>query len=181
MSSGSGSTTAHHLLVATFGDEERASRALLGLLAAVGHDAIGMSAVVVRRHDGKVRFAETKDRTGGQGAIAGAGVGAMAALVGVLFTPLALLSAPIGAVIGGLVGTLRDTGYDDHDLVALGHDLTPGQSALIVDLGDDLLDTARREFEEAGASRVVTAAVDADLAAILDAAAGDLELGRDET
>jgi uncharacterized membrane protein len=173
------SASPRHLLVATFADEQRAGRALAMLVPALGHESIRMAAVVVHAPDGKVHFAETHDHTAGQGFIAGAGVGAMAALVGVLFTPLALLTAPIGGAIGAVVGKLRDSGFDDAELRGLGDDLAPGQSAVIVELGDEHLEQAQRLLAELQVQRVVMVAVDAQLSAVLDAEAGDLTLRPD--
>jgi uncharacterized membrane protein len=104
------------LLVATFADDAGAARALATLAPALGPDAIGQAAVVARREDGKVRFVETNDTTTAQGALQGAGIGALAGLLGILFTPVALLALPIGAGVGALVGKLRDTGFEDDDL-----------------------------------------------------------------
>jgi uncharacterized membrane protein len=175
----SDTAASHHLLVATFADEPTASRALSLLVPGLGHEALRSAAVVVRSPEGKVRFAETHDRTAGQGAIAGAGAGAMAGLVGVLFTPLALLSVPLGAVVGAVVGKMRDTGFDDAELVALGEDLQPNQSALLVDLDDALWEKAERLLAEVDVQRIVRATVDADLATLLDAEVGDVQITPD--
>lgn len=167
------------LLVATFNEAESAARGLATLAPGLGAGKLGMAAVVVKLPNGKVKFVETHDKTAGQGALHGAGVGALAGLVGILFTPVALLSAPIGGAVGALVGKFRDTGFEDDELKGLGNDLQPGQSALIVSVDNDSVDKAKRLLAEVGVQRVVPVTVGADLADVLDAEAGDLQLQPD--
>jgi uncharacterized membrane protein len=167
------------LVVATFENETGATRALATLLPGLGIENIGQAAVVSRRPDGKVKFVETHDRTAGQGALAGAGIGAFAGLLGILFTPVALLGLPIGAGVGALVGKLKDSGFEDDELKALGADLESGKSALIATVETDDVDKAERLLEEVDASDIVVKEIDADLAALLDeeaAAAGEAPL-----
>ena len=161
-------STTLKLLVATFADDAGAARALATLAPALGPEAIRQAAVVAKRDDGKVRFVETDDTTTGQGAIQGAGIGAFAGLLGILFTPVALLGLPIGAGVGALVGKLRDTGFEDDDLRALGADLDAGHSALVAQIETDDLDKANRLLTEVEAVHVTVKEVDADLAAGLD-------------
>jgi uncharacterized membrane protein len=165
------------LLVASFSDDAGAARALATLAPALGPDAIGQAAVVSKRADGKVKFSETNDTTTAEGAWQGAGIGALAGLLGILFTPVALLGLPIGAGVGALVGRLRDTGFEDDDLRALGADLDAGHSAMVMTVEMDDVDKATRLLDEVDAVHVVVREVDADLAAALDeeaaAAAGD--------
>ena len=165
------------LLVATFSNDAGAARALATLAPALGPDAIGQAAVVSRRADGKVKFSETNDTTTAEGAWRGAGIGALAGLLGILFTPVALLGLPIGAGVGALVGKLRDTGFEDDDLKALGADLDTGRSAIVMTVEMDDVDKAQRLLAEVDAVHVAVKEVDADLAAALDeeaaAAAGD--------
>ncbi len=161
-------STTLKLLVATFADDAGAARALATLAPALGAEATGQAAVVSRRPDGKVRFFETDDTTTAQGALQGAGIGALAGLLGILFTPVALLGLPIGAGVGALVGKLRDTGFDDDDLKALGADLDAGHSALIVTIQTDDIDKAKRLLAEVDAAHVAVKEVDAELAAVLD-------------
>lgn len=167
------------LVVATFENETGATRALATLVPGLGIENIGQAAVVSRRPDGKIKFVETHDRTAGQAALAGAGVGAFAGLLGILFTPVALLGLPVGAGIGALVGKLKDSGFEDDDLKALGADLESGKSALIATVEIDDIDKARRLLDEVDASSVVVKEIDAELAAVLDeeaAAAGETPL-----
>jgi uncharacterized membrane protein len=156
------------VLVATFSDVTGATRALATLAPTVG-EGVDKAAVALTDDNGKVRFAETHDRTTGQGALQGAGIGAMAGLVGLLFGPVGLLGMPIGAAVGGLVGKLRDTGYDDDELRELGADLSPGTSALVATIREDAIEKARRLLSEVDVRRVIVREVDADLATALDA------------
>ncbi len=161
-------STTLKLLVAGFADDAGAARALATLAPALGPEAIRQAAVVAKRDDGKVRFVETHDTTTGQGAIQGAGIGAFAGLLGILFTPVALLGLPIGAGVGALVGKLRDTGFEDDDLRALGADLDAGHSVLVAQIETDDLDKAKRLLAEVDAAHVTVKEIDADLAAALD-------------
>lgn len=156
------------MLLATFDDEGGSTRALATLVPALA-GSIDMAAVVVARPDGKVSFIETHDRSTGQGALQGAGVGAMAGLVALLFGPVGLLGMPIGAAVGGLVAKLRDTGFDDDELKEFGSDLSPGTSALIATLQEEAIEKARRLLSEVDVLRVVVREIDADLATALDA------------
>jgi uncharacterized membrane protein len=156
------------LLIATFADDAGAARALATLTPALGPEAIGQAAVVSKGPDGKVRFLETHDTTTAQGAWKGAGIGAFAGLLGILFTPIALLGLPIGAGVGALVGKLRDTGFEDDDLRALGADLDGGRSALVATVETDDVEKAKRLLDEVDVVHATVKEVDADLAVALD-------------
>ena len=156
------------LLVATFSDGAGAARALATLTPGLGPQAIGQAAVVSQGPDGKIRFSETDDTTTGEGALKGTGVGALVGLLGILFTPAAIIALPVGAGVGALVGKLRDTGFEDDDLRALGADLDAGHSAMVMTVETDDVDKARRLLAEVDAVHVAVKEVDADLAAVLD-------------
>lgn len=170
-------TTSLKLVVATFATDAGAARALATLIPGLGPGNVGQSAIVAKGSEGKIRFVETDDTTAAQGAMQGAGIGAFAGLLGILFTPVALLGLPIGAGIGALVGKLRDTGFEDDDLKAMGADLENGRSALVATVDVEDLDKARRLLGEVDAVDVVVKEVGADLATALDdeaaAATGD--------
>ena len=156
------------LVVATFADGAGAARALATIVPGLGPEKIGQAAIVSKGSDGKIRFLETADTTAAQGAWQGAGIGAFAGLLGILFTPVALLGLPIGAGIGALVGKLRDTGFEDDDLKAMGEDLDAGHSALVATVDVDDIEKAKRLLAEVDAVNVAVKEVDADLAAALD-------------
>lgn len=159
------------IITATFDDEVRAAKGLVTLASALDHGELGPSAVVMRTGDGKVRFVETHDSTPAQGAVKGFGFGAIAGLVGILFGPVALLGAPIGAGVGALLGRLRDTGFEDDALRDLGADIGSGTSALLATVSADAVDKAKRLLGEVGATRVLVSEMGTDLASILDATA----------
>ncbi len=161
------------IVIATFSNPERAPRALASL--APGLDGgIGMAAIVSRTDDGKIRFVETHDRTAGQGALHGGGLGAIGGLIGLVFGPVALLGAPVGMAIGALIGKLRDTGFDDDDLKALGDDLPTGSAALLATVAEDDVARAVRLLTELQADRVLIKELDTELADALDVIARPL-------
>ena len=156
------------IITATFDDEIRSTQALAMLASALDHGDLGPSAVVIRTDDGKVRFIETHDSTAAQGAVKGFGFGAIAGFVGILFGPVGLLGAPIGAGVGALLGKLRDTGFEDDALKELGADLASGTSALIATIDAGAIEKAKRLLGEVGVKRVVVSEIGTDLASILD-------------
>ena len=118
------------VVVAVFQTEQGADSVLYDLEAAksAGYYGIQNAAVLRRDKDGKLHIQEKKDWGGGEGAAAGAVIGA---IVGAITGPGAVLVGAAGAVIGGLAAKLRDSGFDDERLKALGESLTPGTSALV--------------------------------------------------
>ncbi len=155
------------IVIATFGDERHATRALASLAPGLD-DGVGMAAIVARSEVGKIRFVETHDRTAGQGALHGGGLGAIGGLIGLAFGPFALLGAPVGMAVGALIGKLRDTGFDDNELKGLGEDLPAGSAALIATLGDTDVARAIRLLTELQAQRVLIEEIDAELSHALD-------------
>ena len=162
------------LLAATFGGPDQATRALATLVPALGEDAVAMAAVIRKEQDGAVHWAETHDSGAAEGAVVGFGFGAVAGLLGIMLGPVALLGAPIGAGIGALVAKLRDSGYEDEDLKALGEDLAPGESALVANISAGDLEKARRLLDELEVKRVVVRGVSSDVGAMLDEEAAAL-------
>jgi len=163
-----GETKTLKLIVATFADQVGAARALATIVPALGPGNLGQAAIVSKGPDGKIRFLETDDTTAAQGAWKGAGIGAVAGLLGILFTPVALLGLPIGAAVGALVGKLRDTGFEDDALKAMGEDLDAGHSVLVAMVEVDDVEKAKRLLAEVDVVNLAVKEVDADLAAALD-------------
>jgi uncharacterized membrane protein len=95
------------------------------------------AAVVVRRDDGSVKIEETADPSGKTWAKRGAVAGG---LVGLIFPPSIIASAVVGAVGGGIWGKVRDKGFRDEDLEAIGESLTPGSSAIIAIAEDRMIE-----------------------------------------
>ncbi len=131
MGSSMGSSSAaveKHLVVATFGDEDRALGVMQALLAAdkAGTLAVDETAIVRKEDDGRISIKEWNDLSTGKGAGVGAAAGG---LLGALFGKM--LS---GAVLGGLLGAgaayVVDAGVSDARLKALGESLPNGSSAV---------------------------------------------------
>ena len=160
------------LVVATFADETGAARALATIVSGVGPERIGQAAIVSKEYEGKIRFHETAHTSVAVGAAEGAGIGVCVGLLGLLVTPLGLLGLPIGAAVGALVAKLRDTGFDDDDLKAMGSDLDAGHSALVATMDLDDVEKAERLLDEAGAVNTAVREVNVSLVAALDAHAG---------
>ena len=118
------------LIVAAFRDEAAAKAALNELKQAQKAKLIKIESAAVLRKDekGKLHIKETHDMGGGKGAALG-GVGGAA--IGLIAG--ATLAAPlvVGALVGGLVAKLRDSGFSDERLQTLGEGLTPGSSAIV--------------------------------------------------
>jgi len=118
------------LVVAAFQDEVSAKAALKELKKAQRAKLIKIENAAVLRKDekGKLHIKETGDMGGGKGAALG-GVGGAA--VGLIAGAALAAPAVVGALIGGLVAKLRDSGFSDERLKAIGEGLTPGSSAII--------------------------------------------------
>src|SRR4051794_39600616 len=124
------------------------------------------AAVVVHGADGKVTFEETADpsgkKMGKHGAIAGG-------LVGLIFPPSIIVGAVVGGAGGGIWGKIRDKGFKDDELKAVGESLTPGSSAIIAiaeDRGVKQLETGLEGYE-----RLTRHVMSADAAAMVTAEA----------
>ena len=103
------------VIVAAFQDEEAAKGALKALKQASREGLIKIENAAVLRKDkkGKLHIKETHDMGGGKGAALG-GVGGAA--IGLIAG--ATLAAPVvvGALVGGLVAKLRDSGFSNKRL-----------------------------------------------------------------
>jgi uncharacterized membrane protein len=118
------------LVVAAFQDEQTAKAALKELKNAQKAKLIQIENAAVLRKDekGKLHIKETGDMGGGKGAALG-GVGGAA--IGLVAGAALAVPAVVGALVGGLVAKLRDSGFSDARLQAIGEGLTPGSSAII--------------------------------------------------
>lgn len=153
------------LIVAIFSDEDGADRALKELRQAKRERLIGIeNAAVIRKGlDGEVRFKETADMGGGQGAVIGAVVGAV---VGIMTGGVGLLLGAAGALVGGLAAKLHDTGFDDARLRVAGESLQPGSSAIVAVIEHKWVGELAETLTGAGAD-VLTEDIPADIAALL--------------
>jgi len=155
------------LIVAAFQDERSAAEALRALKQARREKLIGIQNAAVLRKDakGKLHIQETADMGGGKGATLG---GVAGAAIGLIAGPALLVPAAVGALVGGLAAKLRDSGFSDERLKALGENLKPGSSAIVAVVEHRWVDEVEQAMAEAGAD-AVTAALGADIAAQLEA------------
>ena len=132
-------------------------RALAVLDGAVG-DGIGNAAVLYLTPEGRARLVESKDWCSGRAAVVGGLMG--------------LLGGPIGALAGGVLGVLpsrlRDAGFDDGQLKEFGESLTPGTTAILVEVHEPALATALELLVTLNATRLVTVEIDADLSSVFE-------------
>jgi uncharacterized membrane protein len=159
------------VFVAVFGNESEAKEALGDFQAMRKDDSIDLidAAVIVRGADGKVKFEETIDPSGKKWAKRGAIAGG---LVGLIFPPSLIGTAIVGAAGGGLWGKVRDKGFKDEDLKAIGESMDPGTSAIIAVAEDHVAEQLARGLE--GYERIARHAVSAE-AALQIMEAGDEE------
>jgi uncharacterized membrane protein len=120
------------------------------------------AAVIVRGADGMVRFEETADPSGKKWAKGGAIAGG---LVGLIFPPSIIGTALVGAAGGGIWGKVRDKGFRDEDLEAIGEALAPGTSAIIAVAEDRVIERLQQGIE--GYQKIARHAVSAEAAAQL--------------
>ena len=133
--------------------DTRSIAAPLGMMvlkAAKWAGLIGIQNAAVLRRDqkDKLHIKELKDWGGGKGAVFG---GALGAVVGVLAGPGALAVGAAGALIGGLAAKLRDSGFSDARLKAVGDSLKPGTSAIVAVIEHKRVAQLQKEMEEAEA------------------------------
>jgi uncharacterized membrane protein len=150
------------VFVAAFGNEEQAGEALRDYQAMDREGSIELidAAVVVHRADGTVKFEETIDPSGKKWAKRGAIAGG---LVGLIFPPSIIAGAVVGGAGGGIWGKIRDKGFKDEDLKAVGESLEPGTSAIIAIAEDRVLERLTRGIE--GYRKIARHAVSAEAAA----------------
>jgi uncharacterized membrane protein len=149
------------IFIATFGDEAEAKRSLEDFQAMDREGSIELidAAVIVRGADGKVRFEETADPSGKKWAKRGAIAGGV---VGLIFPPSLIASAIVGGGAGGIWGKIRDKGFKDEDLKAIGESMEPGTSAIIAIAEDRMIERLEKGLE--GYDRIARHALSAEAA-----------------
>ena len=155
------------LIVAAFKNEDSAKAALKDLKKAQKDKLIKIEDAAVLRKDekGKLHIKETHDMGGGKGAALG-GVGAAA--IGVIAGTALVVPVAVGALVGGLVAKLRDTGFSDERLKFVGEGLTPGSSAIIAVVEHKWVAQLEEALAESEAD-LLTLELQADIAEQLEA------------
>jgi uncharacterized membrane protein len=166
----SSSSSTMEVFIAAYGTEEGAGAALKDFRAAERAGSIDLidAAVIVHKAEGKVKFEETGDPSGKKMAKRGAIVGG---LVGLIFPPSIIASAVVVGGAGGVWGKIRDKGFKDEDLKAIGESLPPGSSAFIAIAEDRVVEQLERGL--AGYERIAKHAVSAEGAAVIVAEVND--------
>ena len=160
------------VFIAAFETEDGAAAALKDFRAMDREGSIVLidGAVVTRGTDGKVHFEETADPSGKKWAKRGAIAGG---LVGLIFPPSLIVGAAVGGAGGGIWGKIRDKGFKDEDLKALGESLEPGTSAIIAIAEDRMIERLERGLT--GYQNIARHALSAEAAAVIVAEADEDE------
>lgn len=155
------------LIVAAFKDEKAAKEALKSLKQAQKEKLIKIDNAAVLHKDakGKLHITETADMGGKKGAALG---GVTGAAIGLIAGPFLLVPAAVGALVGGLAAKLRDSGFSDSRLEALGEGLKPGSSAIVAIVEHTWEAQVKEAMAQAGAD-LLTASLSADISQQLDA------------
>jgi uncharacterized membrane protein len=156
------------VFIAAYESEDGAEAALKDFRAMDREGSIELidAAVAVHTADGKVKIEETADPGGKTWAKRGAIAGG---LVGLIFPPSIIAGALVGGAGGGVWGKIRDKGFKDDDLKAIGESLPTGSSAIIVIAEDRVIERLQRGLE--GYERIARHALSADAAALVVAEA----------
>ena len=156
------------VFIAVFDNETQAGQALRDFRTMHRQGAIDLvdAVVVVRKADGKVNFEETADPSGKTWAKRGAIAGG---LVGLVFPPSIIAGLAVGGAGGGIWGKIRDKGFKDDDLKAIGESLEPGTSAIIALAEDRVVQQLQQGLE--GYQKIARHALSAEAAAAVVAEA----------
>ena len=135
-----------HIIGMSFDKTTRAEEVLLNMVHLAKEGEISLSdAVVVYKDDNeRVHVRQTVDITPGRGALSGALWGL---LIGSFLGPAGLIvGAGAGAASGGLAGKLIDVGLDDDWVKQVGGWISPGTSALLLLVADEVRPVVVREL-----------------------------------
>ena len=158
------------IFIAVYGDEAGAKQSLDDFQTMDKEGSIKLidAAVIVRRADGKVTFEETADPSGKKWAKRGAIAGGV---VGLIFPPTLIAGAVVGGGAGGIWGKIRDKGFKDDDLKAIGETMEPGTSAIIAVAEDHVIERLEKGLE--GYNRISRHAVSSEAAVAITAEAAE--------
>ncbi len=117
----------YEAMIAIYDDTLTAGKALTTARDLESGDLVA-TATVIHTWDGRIELVETRELSAPQGALAGGLVGAA---LGVLFPGTVLAWAAGTAAWGALVGKLADEGIQSERLAELGNHLAPGMGALV--------------------------------------------------
>ncbi len=148
---------ARKILAATFATPDGGSRAA-GAIGGALPEKIGNTAVLFVKADGSAKFVESKDWGAGRGALLGGAIG-------IIGGPLGILA---GGSIGALASKLRDSGFKNDQLEQLGRSLGPSNSAVVLEIAADAIDTAKELLQPLGAQEMVVEDIDAGVATLFD-------------
>lgn len=141
------------LIVAAFGEEERAAEVLdeIKQLEKMKFIGIWNAAVLTKDQDGKLKLKETAEV---KGIKRGAGIGAIAGgILGIL------VGGPIGGIVlgagaGALTGKVIDLGFSNQELKEMGELMGPSSSAIIAVIEHKWVGDLIGALEEFGAQIV---------------------------
>ena len=124
----------HTIIVMTFEDERNATRALKVLESMGTEKLFKLSDAVVldKDFDGSVSVTETRDVSGGRGAV----VGGVAGLVIGLLLGGPIGGALLGTATGAVVGKVVDTGIPNDKIAEVSQALDRSTSALLLELDE---------------------------------------------
>jgi uncharacterized protein YaaQ len=145
------------ILAASFSTPDGGTRGAASVAGAFP-DKVGNAAVLLVKPDGGVKFVESKDWGAGRGAILGGAIGIIGGPIGIL----------AGGSIGALTSKLRDSGFKNDQLETLGKSLQPGNSATVLEIGEDAVPTAKQILQALGAGEMVVEDLDSSVAALFD-------------
>ena len=150
----------NNLLVSEFSTREEAERALAALKDKK-HLDVERAAVITKAMDGEVVVHSDDDVKPAEGALAGAGFGALlggslAAMaipgIGPFLSAGTLGSALLGALAGGLTGgataAIVDMGFDDSEIAAIKNSISRGNTVLVAEVEQDHHNSWKTEIDK---------------------------------
>lgn len=141
------------VLAASFATPDGGTRGA-GAVGGAFPDMVGNSAVLHVRPDGTVKFVESRDWGAGRGALLGG-------VIGIIGGPIGMLA---GGGIGALAAKLHDAGFKNDQLEQLGKSLGQNSSAVVIEIAEGAIPTARRLLEVLDAKEFVVEDIDASVA-----------------